>query len=143
MAHTSPAILGASRAVSTVATALVVSTIASAAVITGIRAVIDGETATSKNYSSYWTAVTLKGSGKLVPIKRVVRASSDELATTRSARARDHLGTLSVTCGFENVPPVGPVCPVDWRLFPVGLRAFELDLGSAAGRGIMKSGNVR
>jgi hypothetical protein len=105
--------------------------------------VIDGEAATSKNYSSYGMAVTLKGSGKLVPIKRVVRASSDELATTRSAPAPDHLGTLSVTCGFENVPPVGLVCPVDWRLFPVGLRAFELDLGSAAGRGIMKSGNVR
>jgi hypothetical protein len=60
MAHTSATILEARRAVLTVATALVASTIAGAAVITGMIAVMHGGAATSKNYSSYWTAVTLK-----------------------------------------------------------------------------------
>ena len=82
MAHTSATILEARRAVLTLATALVASTIASAAVITGMMAVIDGGAATSKSYSSYWTAVTRKESGKHVPMKRVVHARSIELAPT-------------------------------------------------------------
>jgi hypothetical protein len=70
MAHTSATTLEARRrAVLTVATALVASTIASAAVITGMIAVIHGGAATSKNYSSYWTTVTLKESGRVVPIR--------------------------------------------------------------------------
>jgi hypothetical protein len=139
MAHTSATILEARRAVLTVATALVASTIASAAVIIGMMAVIDGGAATSKSYSSYWTAVTLKESGKHVPIKRVVRARSDELAPTHSAtapaRAQIPSELYAVTCGVEKVPPAGLVCPADWRLFLVGLPAFELDLTSAMGRG--------
>jgi len=138
MAHPSATILEARRAVLTVATTLVASTIASAAVIAGMIAVIDGGAATAKNHSSYWTAVTLKQSGKVVPIKRVVPARSDELAATRSAmapaRAQIPSEFYAVTCGVENVPPVGLVCPAEWRLFLVGLQAFELDLGSATGR---------
>ena len=64
------------------ATALVASTIASAAVIIGMMALIGGAADASK---SYWTAVTLKESGKQVPIKRVVRARPDELASTHLA----------------------------------------------------------
>jgi hypothetical protein len=116
-----------------VATALVASTIASAAVITGMIAVMHGGAATSKNYSSYWTAVTLKESGKVVPIKRVVRVRSDQLAITRSAtapaRAQIPSEFYAVTCGVENAL----VCPADWRLFLAGLPAFEFDL--AMGRG--------
>lgn len=139
MPHTSATILEARRAVSAVATALVASTIASAAVVAGMIAVIDGGATTSKNYSSYWTTVTLKESGKVVPIKRVVRARSDELATTTPSAMAPARGQIpsefyAVICGVENVPPVGLVCPADWRLLLVGLRAFELDLGSAKGR---------
>ena len=46
---------------------------------------------TSKNYSSYWTGVALKESGKVVPIKRVTRARSDQLAITRPGTARPGL----------------------------------------------------
>ena len=139
MAYTSASLLEARRAVLTVATALVTSIIASAAVITGMIAVIDGGAATSRNYSSYWTTITLKESGKLVPIKRVVRARSDELATTRSAmvpvRAQIPSEFYAVTGRGENVPLVGMVCSTDWRLLLAGLTAFELDLGSAMDRG--------
>ena len=71
----------------TVATALVAATIASAAVITVMIAVTHGG-ATPKKCSSYWTAITLKESGKVVRLKRVVRAKSDQLAITRSGTAR-------------------------------------------------------
>ena len=139
MAHTSATILEARRAVSTVATALLASTIASAAVVTGVTAVIDGGAATSKGYSSFWTVVTLKESGKQVPIKRVLHARSDELGPTHSAmapaRAQIASEFYAVTCGVEKPPRAGPVCPADWRLFLVGLPAFELDLNSAMGRG--------
>jgi hypothetical protein len=40
--------------------------------------------ATSKKCSGCWTAVTLKESGKVVRLKRVVRARSDQLAITGS-----------------------------------------------------------
>jgi hypothetical protein len=70
MAHTSATILEARRAVLTVATALVASTVASATVIAGMMAVIDGGAATTKSNSSYWTAITLKESGKHVLIKK-------------------------------------------------------------------------
>jgi hypothetical protein len=139
MAHTSATILEARRAVLTVATALVASTIASAAVVTGVTAVIDGGAATSKGYSSYWTAVTLKESGKQVPIKRVLHARSDELGPTHSATAPARAQIVSefyaVTCGVEKATRAGLVCPADWRLFLVGLPAFELDLNSAMERG--------
>jgi hypothetical protein len=139
MAHTSATILEARRAVLTVATALVASTLASAAVITGMMAVIEGGAVSSKSYSSYWTAVTLKESGKHVPIKRIVHARSDELAPTHSAtapaRAQIPSEFYAVTCGVEKAPSAGLVCPADWRLFLVGLPAFELDLSSAKGRG--------
>jgi hypothetical protein len=135
MAHTSATILEARRAVLTMATA---STVASATVIAGMMALIDGGAATSKSYSSYWTAVTLKESGKHVPIKRVVHARSDELAPTHSttAPARPQIPSefYAVSCG-KKVPPAGLVCPAEWRLFLVGLPAFELDLSSAMGRG--------
>jgi hypothetical protein len=136
MADTSATTLEARRAALAVATALVAPTIASAAVITGMIAVIDGSAATSKSYSSYWTTITLKESGKIVPIKRVVRARSDELATTRSAmvpvRAQIPSEFYAVTRRGENVPLVGMVCSTDWRLLLAGLTAFE---GSAMGRG--------
>jgi len=129
MAHTSATILEARRAVLTVVTALVASTIASAAVITGMMAVMHGGAATSKDYSGYWTTVTLKESGKVVPIKKVVRGRSDQLAMTRSAtvpaRAQIPSEFYALTCEVENVPPAGPVCPADWRPFLVGLPAFE------------------
>jgi hypothetical protein len=138
MAHTSATIFEARQAVLTVATALMASTIASAAVITGMMAVIDGGAATSKSYSGYWTAVTLKESGKRVPIKRVVHARSGELVPTRSAAAPAGAQIPSefyaLTCGVEKAPPAGPVCPADWQLFLVGLPVFELDLSSAVGR---------
>ena len=134
MAQTSATILEARRAVLTVATALVASTIASAAVIIGMMAVIGGAADASK---SYWTAVTLKESGKQVPIKRVVRARPDELASTHlatvPARAQIPSEFYAVTCGVEKVPPTGPVCPADWRRFLVGLPVFELDLSSTGG----------
>jgi hypothetical protein len=137
MAHTSATTLEARRAALAVATALVAPTIASAAVITGMIAVMQGGAATSKNYSSYWTAVTLKESGKVVPIKRVVRARSDQLALTRSttapARVQIPSEFYAVTCGVENVPPAGLVCPADWRPFLVGLPAFEFDFSMARG----------
>jgi hypothetical protein len=137
MAHTSATTLEPGRAVLTVATALVASIIASAAVITGMIAVIHGGAATSKSYSSYWTAVTLKESGKVVPIKRVVRARSDQLALTRSttapARAQIPSEFYAFTCGIENVPPAGLVCPADWRPFLVGLPAFEFDFSMGRG----------
>jgi hypothetical protein len=88
MACTSASILKARRAVLIAATALVASIIASTAVITGMIAVIDGGAATSKSYSSYWTTITLNESGKIVPINRVVRARSEELATTLSPWCR-------------------------------------------------------
>jgi hypothetical protein len=138
MAHTSATIFETRQAVLTVATALMASTIASAAVITGMMAVIDGGAATSKSYSGYWTAVTLKESGKHVPIKRVAHARSDELAPTHSAmapaRAQISSEFYALTCGAEKPAPAGLVCPADWRLFLVGLPAFELDLSSAVGR---------
>ena len=113
MAHTSATIFEARQAVLTVATALMASTIASAAVITGMMAVIDGGAATSKSYSGYWTAVTLKESGKRVPIKRVVHARSGELVPTRSAAAPAGAQIPSefyaLTCGVEKAPPAGPV----------------------------------
>jgi hypothetical protein len=40
--------------------------------------------ANSKKCSGCWTAVTLKESGKVVRLKRVVRARSDQLAITGS-----------------------------------------------------------
>ena len=136
MAYTSASILKATRAVLTVATALVASIIASAAIITGMIAVIDGSPATSKSYFSYWTTIPLKKSSKIVPIKRVVRARSDELATTRSAmvpvRAQIPSEFYVVTRRGENVPLVGMVCSTDWRLLLAGLTAFA---GSAMGRG--------
>jgi hypothetical protein len=116
----------------------VASIIASAAVITGMMAVIDGSAANSKSYSCCWTTITLKESGKIVPIKRVQRARSDELATTPSAMvpvpAQIPSQFYAVTRRGENVPFVGMVCLTDWRLLPAGVTAFELDLGSAMGR---------
>jgi hypothetical protein len=135
MAHTSATILEARRAVLTVATALVASTIASAAVVTGVTAVIDGGAGTSKGYSNYWTVVTLKESGKQVPIKRVLHARSPAHSATVPARAQIASEFYAVTCGVEKPPRAGLVCPADWRLFLVGLPAFELDLNSAMGRG--------
>jgi hypothetical protein len=126
MAQTSATILEARRAVLTVATALVASTIASAAVIIGMMAVIGGAADASK---SYWTAVTLKESGKQVPIKRL---ASTHLATV-PARAQIPSEFYAVTCGVEKAPPTGPVCPADWRRFLVGLPVFELDLSSTGG----------
>ena len=133
MAQTSATILEARRAVLTVATALVASTIASAAVIIGMMALIGGAADASK---SYWTAVTLKESGKQVPIKRVVRARPDELASTHlatvPARAQIPSEFYVVTRRGENVPLVGMVCSTDWRLLLAGLTAFA---GSAMGGG--------
>ena len=101
-------------------------------------AVIDGSAANSKSYSCCWTTITLKESGKIVPIKRVQRARSDELATTPSAMvpvpAQIPSQFYAVTRRGENVPFVGMVCLTDWRLLPAGVTAFELDLGSAMGR---------
>ena len=122
----------------TVATATVASIIASAAVITGVIAVIGGSAATSKSYSRYWTTITLKECGKIVPIKRVERARSDELARTRAAmvpvRAQIPSEFYAVTRLGENVPLVGMVCSTDWRSFLLALRRLN-DLGSAVGRG--------
>ena len=82
------------------ATALVASTIASAAVITGMIAVMHGGAATSKNYPSYWTAVTLKESGKVVPIKRVVRVRSDQLGHHPfSHGAGPYTDPVGILCG--------------------------------------------
>jgi len=137
MAHTSATTLEARRAALAVATALVASSIASAVVITGMIAVMHGGAATSKNYSDYWTAVTLKESGKVVPIKKVARARSDQLALTRStaapARAQITSEFYAVTCGVENVPPAGLVCPANWRPFLFGLPAFEFDFSMGRG----------
>jgi len=137
MAHTPATTLEARRAALALATALVASTIASAAVVTGMIGVMHGGAATSKNDSSYWMAVTLKESGKVVPIKRVVRARSDQLALTRSttppARTQISSEFYAVTCGVENVPPAGLVCPADWRPFLVGLPAFEFDFSMGRG----------
>jgi hypothetical protein len=139
MTPVSVIILEARRAVLTVATALVASTIATAVIITGMIAVIHGGAANSENYSSYWTTITLKKSGKLVPIKKVVRARTDELPAARSAMAPARADIASeiyaVTCGVESAPPIGVACPVDWRAFLVGLPSFELRLGSTMGRG--------
>jgi hypothetical protein len=131
MAHTSATMLEARRAVLTVAMALVASTIASAAVITGMIAVIGRSAATSKNYSSYSTAVIPKESGKHMPIRRVVHTRS----ATAMARAQIPSEFDAVTCGVEKAPPAGLACLADWRLFLAGLPAFELDLTSAMGSG--------
>ena len=74
-----------------VATALVASTIASAAVITGMIAVMHGGEANLKELFQLLDGGRLKESGKVVPITRVTRASSDQLAITRSGAARPGL----------------------------------------------------
>jgi hypothetical protein len=136
MAPVSVIILEARRAVLTVATALVAPTVASAVIISGMIAVIHGGAASSDNYSSYWTTTKLKKSGKLVPIKKVVRARTDEQPAARApARADLPSEIYAVTCGVESASSGGVACPVDWRVFLVGLPSFELHLGSTMGRG--------
>jgi hypothetical protein len=137
MAHTSPTIPEARCAVLTVAMTLVASIIASAAVVTGVIAVTHGGAAASKNNSSYWTAVTLKESGKVVPIKRVVRLRSDQLPITHSATAaarpqilRNFMRSLAA---LQMSHPLSWFARLTGGFFLLAFRSFEFDL--AMGRG--------
>ena len=136
MACTSASILKARRAVLTVATALVASTIAGAAVITGMIAVIDGGAATSKRYSRYRTTITLKESGKIVPINRVVRARSEELATTlspwcRSVR-RSRRNSMRSLAGVKMSHSLGWFARLTGGFFLLALRRLRVRRWGAA-----------
>ena len=94
------------------------------AVITDMIAVIGGSAATSKNYSSYSTAVIPKESGKHMRIRRVVHTRS----ATAMARAQIPSEFDAVTCGVEKAPPAGLACLADWRLFLAGLSGFLMEV---------------